>query len=128
MLRRRDKVIVAKKVDVPVGDYDSMIEYYHNGYQRASIDIVSPHNPLNGISGRDTKNNTINYKLRIFKDKQVEIDHEVLWFDGVLPRLLRISKVQQDPKSRRHIYLYCTEKSFGEDAIVNKTTYGDNLY
>jgi len=115
-VRNRDMVFIAKQVDMPIVasnglSFDSCQEYYHDGFQRAKIEIVNPNSPLGGVAGSDQRNR-ITHKVRVFKHEQVEIDKVVIWVDGPMIRTLQIDQVQQDPKSRRHLYLYCFETKY----------------
>lgn len=119
-VRNRDMIFIASRTDEPLINtegltYDYCREYYHDGFQRAKIDMVNPNAPMNGVVGRDTKNKKITHKVRVFKHDQIEVDKVVIWVDGPMLRLLQIDTVMQDPKSRRHMYLYCVEKQYSTD-------------
>lgn len=128
-VRQREIIFIAKQVDIPIVaqngiSFDSCQEYYHDGFQRAKIQIMSPNAPMNGVAGRD-KNNKVTHKVRVFKHDQVEVDKVVIWMDGIMTRTLQIKEVQQDPKSRRHLYLYCFETKYTTyiDDISNRSTF-----
>lgn len=129
-VRNRDIIFIAERVDIPIVaengiSFDSCREYYHDGYQRAKVEIMSPNAPINGVAGRD-RTNRISHKVRVFKHDQIEIDKVVIWIDGIMVRLLDIDTIQQDPKSRRHLYLYCIEKQYTTniDDLSGKTMSG----
>jgi len=135
MIRKREKIIIAKPEDIPLQkegqslSYDSLRKYYNNGFSRGFIELVNPNHPLNGMSGQSDSDKKISHKVRVFKHKSYETGDYVLWMDGKFPRLLRISAVMQDKESRRHINLYCIEKAIGDQAFVEEqvSSFGNQI-
>lgn len=126
MIRQREKVILAKAVDIGNETYDSMKAYFHNGFQRAIIEPVSPTHPLNGVSGFSDKSNKINYKVTIRNREPIDVNSYILWMDSNMPRLLKIDKIMVSKKSTKHTICYCIEKGYGPHLFEEKTTYGEN--
>lgn len=132
-VRNREMIFICEKDDVPVVredglSYDTCREFLHDGYQRGAITIMSPNAPMNGAAGRNAKNK-ITHKVRVFKHDQIEVDKVVIWMDGIMARLLKIDSVQQDPESRRHLYLYCVEYQYSTDVteFSGISAYGANM-
>lgn len=138
MIRNREKIIISKPVDFPFQSedqelcYDSVIKYFHNGFQRGEVSLVSPNNPLNGMAGQETSRRItkiISHKIRVFKHELYEVGDIVLWLDAKTVRMLRVHSVMQDKKSRRHFNLYCVEKRIDEPVNQTevKSTFGSQL-
>lgn len=126
MIRQREKIILAKALDIGNETYDSMKAYFHNGFQRAKVEPVKPNHPLNGVSGFNDKGNKINYKVIIRNREPIDTNSYILWLDRNMPRLLQVCEVMINPKSVRHTNCYCIEKGYGPHLFEEKTTYGQN--
>ena len=130
-MRKRDRIIVSSKIDIPLQtegqdlSYDSIRHFDDKEWTRAHVKIISATNPMNGVSGKN--NLKISHCFTVFKKNQYTVDQQILWLDGVMPRLLKIISVEQHKKNRRLINLYAKEIAYGEQTDITKTTYGQTL-
>ena len=129
MKRKREKLIIGRKIDIPLDkqgeclSYDSIRQYCNAHETRGYVRPVHRNHPLNGAA----QNDNVTHQVTVFKRIVFTIDMEILWFDGRLPRRLKINATKDDEKNRRLIHLYCRELAFAEGTDSTITSYGDRL-